>query len=125
MTRQEELRKMVTEATPGPWEWTKEAYDDGRCWHLSPGVLILDADGGGPNGPDEIDDANARLIAQAPTLAADLAAALDRLARLKAALQHMKWCRYCAEGDWSDCDEGRKADATLAAFLGDSEGGQV
>lgn len=28
---------------------------------------------------------------------------------LTAALEHMQWCRSCAEGPWEQCDEGRKA----------------
>lgn len=35
------------------------------------------------------------------------------------ALTHMQWCRYCAEGDWSDCDGGRAALAALPAPHGD------
>jgi hypothetical protein len=31
------------------------------------------------------------------------------------ALQHMRWCRSCAEGDWSDCGEGGASAATLVA----------
>jgi hypothetical protein len=85
-TRSEELRKMAADATPGPWVWTKEEYDEGRCWHLSPGVLILDSDGGGPDSPDEFDNANAALIVQAPTLAIDLADALEKIERLNQTL---------------------------------------
>lgn len=33
----------------------------------------------------------------------------SRVERLEAALAHMKWCRSCAEGDWSDCEQGKKA----------------
>lgn len=78
----EAVKALLDGATPGPWLWEKEEYDEGRCWHLAPGVLILDADGGGPDGADEIDAANARLIAAAPTLATDLAAALEEIERL-------------------------------------------
>ena len=41
-------------------------------------------------------------------LQADLAAALE-------SLQHMHWCQSCAEGSWEDCEDGRKAEALLAA----------
>jgi len=81
---EEAVKALLDGATPGPWLWEKEEYDEGRCWHLAPGVLILDADGGGPDGADEIDAANARLIAAAPDLARAL---LDARAELAAAIR--------------------------------------
>jgi len=55
--------------TPGPWKWREDAVEeDGSTMRtLAPGVLILDDMGGGPWG-DEVDRANARLIAAAPDL---------------------------------------------------------
>ena len=50
--------------TPGPWAWN---HDEAGQWFLSPGVLIADTDNGTPGG-DEIDRANAALIAAAPEL---------------------------------------------------------
>lgn len=53
--------------TPGPWEWTHDAEPYSSQWTLSPGVLMVDGQDGTPGG-DEIDRANARLIAAAPEL---------------------------------------------------------
>lgn len=98
MTKQEELRKMVEAATPGPW--TAGPHDDDDTarmfWYIygQPGSVIGELDAGedgvtataiGSGANPERVEANARLIAQAPTLATELAAALDRLARLEAA----------------------------------------
>jgi hypothetical protein len=49
--------------TTGSWHWRHEATG----WYLSPGVLIADGTDGTPGG-DELDRANARLIAAAPDL---------------------------------------------------------
>lgn len=87
MTRQDELRKMVAEATPGPW-WSDESDpSDVVVWgkadelvanlgHRVQPVLVA----------FDVDASNGYLIAQAPTLATDLAAALDKIERLEAAL---------------------------------------
>jgi hypothetical protein len=32
---------------------------------------------------------------------------------LLSSLQHMQGCRSCAEGAWSDCEEGRAAEAAI------------
>lgn len=29
--------------------------------------------------------------------------------KLRGALEHMRWCRSCADGSWEYCDEGRAA----------------
>lgn len=51
--------------TPGPWNWVKgDKYDVHR---LAPGILLSVGADGTPWG-DEIDRANARLIAAAPTM---------------------------------------------------------
>lgn len=49
--------------TKGPWEWRKD--DD--VFYLDPGIMIVDYRDGTPWG-DEIDQANARLIAAAPDI---------------------------------------------------------
>ncbi len=84
MTRQDELRKMVAEATPGPW-WSDESDpSDVVVWgkadelvanlgHRVQPVLVA----------FDVDASNGYLIAQAPTLATDLAAALDKIERLE------------------------------------------
>jgi hypothetical protein len=68
-------------ATPGPWEWVNQGHND-ECseWSLGPGVLLVDGSDGTPEG-DEIDRANARLIALSPDLAR-LASAAGELAEL-------------------------------------------
>lgn len=53
--------------TKGPWEWRKGSLPWQSTWHLSPGVLIAECSDGTPGG-DEIDRANANLIAAAPDL---------------------------------------------------------
>ena len=51
--------------TKGPWSWDVEDLT-GQC-RLVPGILLTDGTDGTPYG-DEIDRANARLIAAAPDL---------------------------------------------------------
>ncbi len=41
-------------------------------------------------------------------------AALEQVAALREALEHMAWCQSCAEGSWDDCEDGRQATAALA-----------
>jgi len=103
-----DLRKMVADATPGPWvEFFK---DDGGKWTGWPisieAVSFTDKVVVRPGGqwPYDWDAgvsqneaiANARLIAQAPTLATDLADALEREAKLREALtkatNRLEWC---------------------------------
>lgn len=95
MTRQDELRKMVAEATPGPWRWSNsyETMDGRDTWSLlgdKHGYGILSCDGE-PNSPQALKDLqNAALIAQAPTLATDLAAALDEVEALRAEVARLR-----------------------------------
>ena len=67
--------------TPGPWEWTHDAEPYSSQWTLSPGVLMVDGQDGTPGG-DEIDRANARLIAAAPKLQTALEDLRDWLVNL-------------------------------------------
>ncbi|AEY69679.1 hypothetical protein V19_10 [Brucella phage V_19] len=53
--------------TKGPWEWVKSKNDNWSSYDLSPGILTKDTADGTPFG-DEIDRANAHLIAAAPEL---------------------------------------------------------
>jgi hypothetical protein len=81
MDRIAELRVLVAEATSGPWTVGVVEEDD-VSWREVRGP----ADGDGwmtVVAGDVNDEANARLIAQAPTLATDLADALEREAKLK------------------------------------------
>ncbi len=81
MLKAEELRRMVAEATPGPWY----VSDD---WNVSaPGKTVLH--GSVMVESDAESDANAALAALAPTLATEHAALQDRVARLEAALKHI------------------------------------
>lgn len=91
-----DLRKLLAEATPGPWKWRLE---DGPEWFLSPGILKVEGGmtDGTPMG-DAIDRANARLIAMAPDLAAEVIALREQKARLLAAMQNI--------ADWMDDPEG-------------------
>ena len=60
--------------TPGPWTWARE--EEVSAWSLGPGVLLTDYADGTPDG-DELDRANARLIAAAPELLECLKAAMQ------------------------------------------------
>lgn len=61
--------------TPGPWHWTKDIVIGE--YNLAPGILLTALTDGTPWG-DEIDRANAHLIATAPDLYDALKALLDR-----------------------------------------------
>jgi len=76
----------LTGFTWEPWQWLKDNLDDGSIqWRLSPGILLPDGTDGTPSG-DKMDLANAALIAAAPDLHRELAAALAREAALREAL---------------------------------------
>ena len=93
MDRIEELRAMVAAATPGPWFEEIEADPEGdgpRVFICHKGTVCdvttvcnLEHSEGAPLAKRQ---ATARLIAAAPTLAADLASALEEVERLRAAL---------------------------------------
>lgn len=59
--------------TPGPWHWRSEGEGWYQEWYLDPGIMIAYGGDGTPGG-DEIDRANAHLIAAAPDLYEALAA---------------------------------------------------
>ena len=85
MTRQEELRALVAEATAGPWKADICDPDDVVVWGPQSDFLCNIGHAVQQVGVAfDCDAANARLIAQAPTLAADLADALDEIERLRA-----------------------------------------
>lgn len=96
--------------TPGPWRIVcgvsglARGIDAGTPQNHPGGIQhVVRFNGlGFPSSPEG--QANARLIAAAPDL-------LE-------ALQHMRWCRSCAEGGWEDCEDGRKALAALAKAEG-------
>lgn len=64
--------------TPGPWTWKNDVNDEYSEWSVSPGVLLADGPDGTPSG-DEIDRANARLIAAAPEMHSTITAMADAL----------------------------------------------
>lgn len=106
MTRQDELRAMVADATPGPWLYRPMQHDD---WGVVRAPFFMEW-GGHPflcqaYDPSKRDEptlaahreaktdpweANARLIAQAPTIAAELATALDQLAAARAETERLR-----------------------------------
>ena len=79
----EEAEKLLDGSTPGPWEWTTGRFSNNP--YLSPNILLLAFDGGGPDGVDPNDAANARLIAAAPDLARSVIALHAQLADAQAA----------------------------------------
>ena len=79
----EDAKKLLDGSTPGPWEWTTGRFSNNP--HLSPNILLLAFDGGGPDGVDPNDAANARLIAAAPDLARTVIALHAQLADAHAA----------------------------------------
>lgn len=54
--------------TKGPWVWSRQDNDGFYTYKLGPGVLLSDEYVDGTPWGDEIDKANARLIAAAPDL---------------------------------------------------------
>lgn len=68
--------------TPGPWEWVKSKNDNWSSYDLSPGILTKDTADGTTFG-DEIDRANASLIAAAPDLYEALEAAIEEINHLR------------------------------------------
>jgi hypothetical protein len=79
----EDAKKLLDGSTPGPWEWTTGRFSNNP--YLSPNILLLAFDGGGPDGVDPNDAANARLIAAAPDLARTVIALHAQLADAQAA----------------------------------------
>lgn len=76
-----EARDLVEAASDGPWEAHTEPPTD--AWP-SPSGRVVDADGRVVLGSDYLEDADARLIARAPTLLAEMA---DRMERLEAVVR--------------------------------------
>ena len=77
----DKLAADLANATPGPWEWRRKAFGDG--WRLSPGILVVEPNGGNPCG-DRVDRSNTELIAAAP----DLARLALLVPELREALKH-------------------------------------
>jgi hypothetical protein len=91
MDRIAELRAMVAEATPGPWEVARPPHHAGMREVSGPALTCR-----GFTIATDVDaeraariEADARLIAQAPTLATELAAALEREAKLRNLLKRI------------------------------------
>lgn len=87
----EELRKLVNDATPGPWEARSSRQG---CWvsaDCDPWTVVGTEDDEGRYGAIKI-DANAVLIALTPTLAAELITArakLETAEKIKAAYEEL------------------------------------
>ena len=109
MTRQDELRKMVAEATPRPWERDGHHIDNGYGYI----VAYCPNTGRAEDSPTTIADAD--LIAQAPTLALDLAAALDREQALQAAAKRLRAVAVQETPELEQCAEVMDLDAALEA----------
>ena len=133
MTSLEEIKRLLAAATPGPWEWyDDDAADDGGAqkadyWTLGPGVLIAEGTDGTPDG-DEIDRANAQLIAKAPTVIAELIEQVERLQKVAdAAERYQRAMRGFAEAVRQDTgkpypwEPGDIADEALRQALEESK----
>ena len=105
----EELRKLVNDATPGPWEARSSRQG---CWvsaDCDPWTVVGTEDDEGRYGAIKI-DANAVLIALTPTLAAELITArakLETAAKMAEAIMGM-------DDGWRGISD--KARAALAAW---------
>lgn len=117
----------TTTWTEGPWTWERDGTH-AESYSLSPGVLLTSLPDGTPWG-DEIDQANARLIAAAPEMAQLLAISASLLHQIErelgssilaetdgAGIQHQ--LTYDA---WSDrlLDQGNEIYALLARIKGE------
>lgn len=47
--------------------------------------------------------------ARITVLEAERDAERAKVAKLRDSLEHMQWCRWCAENSWDQCGEGRRA----------------
>ena len=97
MTNYDNLRALAEAATPGPWERDGHHIDNGH------GYVVAFCPNTGRSDDSPATAADARLIAQSPTLATDLADALDEIARLRKALAHVD--ALDPEGMVSGCSE--------------------
>lgn len=81
----EELREMLEKATPGPWvvDADNDVVADGSGWMVAD-LLVLDGR------PSQQDINNARLIAAAPALAAEVLALRAENERLRGVLERVK-----------------------------------
>ncbi len=105
----EELRKLVNDATPGPWEARSSRQG---CWvsaDCDPWTVVGTEDDEGRYGAIKI-DANAVLIALTPTLAAEL---ITARAKLEAAAKMAEAIMGMDDG-WRGISD--KARAALAAW---------
>jgi hypothetical protein len=89
----EELRDLLDKATDGPWEayegliWNVAYPDLEDSWRLGNVIAEVRAGTGWPRNKVHPQDANARLIAASPDLAAEVLTLRAEAERLKAALR--------------------------------------
>ena len=130
----QDLLKRVEGHTEGPWRIATERQQEQSGWWGGAGkdCLILGPETiicGEPEfhlvaatNDDEVptvpDVANAELIAASPSLLSTVQAQQEEIEQLVSCLRHMGRCFKCAEGDWSGCEQGKKAIALLAKHEG-------
>lgn len=127
----DEIRKLLSEATPGPWEKDIEAYEVrtvGNPYGAPAGSMkIADIRGwghltgrGGGCGFDgqkavAIQTANAALIAAAPDLAAELLAAREVVRQMAAWMRDANQVGYCEDGAFDSLPGSDEAKHALLA----------
>ena len=127
----DELKKLLSETTPGPWEpildvfWRVYVADGGDYAGQCVGDMNESAAmwrSPSDEQPDDFAEANARLIAMAPDLAAEVIALREREARLVEALREAREAAHSVahseyDGVWNETDFSNftpLADAALA-----------
>jgi hypothetical protein len=117
----DELRKLLAEATRGPWGW-KQDEDGVVQWRLTPGVLLVEPGitDGTPAG-DGIDCANACLIAAAPDLAAEVLRLRETEATLRAEVARLLKAANQSRLAFAGYVSAHSAIDMLDAALGDKE----
>lgn len=102
------MREEMTRAAERILEWTGTAVNSRRIREVRE---IIDAE----MGPEitRIKKHAIKCSDEFKKACMDAVCSKERAENLESALQHMRWCQSCAEGAWSDCAEGRKAEALL------------
>lgn len=110
--RLKDIRARLEAATPGPWSWKEVGDVEERVfWILRPGVLISAETDGTPGG-DEIDRANASLIAHSPADIEYLLGIVEAAAAWKTARD--AWLDVAADGSYCTGAANALSDARAA-----------